>query len=339
MPPVRPPAHAEILVIGAGASGVVQSLTLAEAGRRVVCLDQGGWTEPARHPHHGADFVHRRFTDWNPEPAARRGPDDYPIQGDHSHALMWNGVGGSTNVFAALWPRFRPSDFRKGREHGLAPDWPITYAELAPFYDAADQLIGVSGLAGDPGMPPRPAYPCAPLPLRESGRAIARGFDQLGWHWWPMPVGTISEPYDGRAPCNGCGNCGVRVPPRLHGQAVAHALAACAGGGRPACGPAPASQSDRDRGWTGTATGADLYRPVRTGNTRAPDGRHRDRAGGQRRRHPPPAAAICHRAAPERGLANGNDVVGRYLMHHTLVAAEIWVEAPHPLAISAIPAP
>ncbi len=75
---------------------------------------------------------------------------------------MWNGVGVSTNVYAALWPRLRPSDFRKGVEHGLAPDWPITYAELAPFYDDADRLVGVSGLAGDPGMPPRLPQPMPP---------------------------------------------------------------------------------------------------------------------------------------------------------------------------------
>jgi len=74
------PDHAEVLVIGAGASGAVQSLTLAEAGLRIVCLDQGGWTEPARRPHHGADFVYRRQNDWNPEPSGRRGPDDTPLR-------------------------------------------------------------------------------------------------------------------------------------------------------------------------------------------------------------------------------------------------------------------
>ncbi len=69
---------------------------------------------------------------------------------------MWNGVGGSTNVYGAIWPRFRPSDFRKGTEHGLAPNWPISYEDLAPFYERADRLIGVSGLG------------------RRSGRAAAR---------------------------------------------------------------------------------------------------------------------------------------------------------------------
>ena len=43
---------------------------------------------------------------------------------------MWNGVGGSTSVYTATWPRFRPSDFRKGTEHGAQPDWPISYEDL-----------------------------------------------------------------------------------------------------------------------------------------------------------------------------------------------------------------
>ena len=84
---------------------------------------------------------------------------------------MWNGVGGSTNVYTALWPRYRPSDFRKGVEHGLAPDWPITYEDLAPYYDRVDRLVGVSGLAGNPAMPPRDDYPTPPLPLRRSAAA------------------------------------------------------------------------------------------------------------------------------------------------------------------------
>ena len=320
---MSPPAHAEILVIGAGASGVINSLTLAEAGLRVVCLDQGGWTEPARHPHHGTDFVHRRFTDWNPEPAVRQAPDDYPIQGDQSHALMWNGVGGSTNVYAALWPRFRPSDFRKGREHGLAPDWPITYADLAPFYDEADRLVGVSGLAGDAGMPPRPAYPCPPLPMRDSGRVIAQGFDRLGWHWWPMPVGTISEPYDGRTPCNGCGNCASGCP---RGSMAKMSLTlwprALAAGVLLRTG---ARVERIEMGPDGRATGAVYI-------DRGTSARVRQTAdvvivAGNGVGSPRLLLMSANGRHPH-GLANGNDVVGRYLLHHTLVAAEIWVETP-----------
>src|SRR4029079_14228295 len=114
-------------------------------------------TMPADHPHYDRDFAWQRQGSWNPEPNLRQAASDYPVEGNQSHALMWNGVGGSTNIFGALWPRYRPSDFRKGVEHGLGPDWPITYEELAPYYDESDRLIGISGLAGDPGMPPKAA--------------------------------------------------------------------------------------------------------------------------------------------------------------------------------------
>ena len=137
--------HADVLIIGAGASGALTSLTLAQRGLKVVCLDQGGWTLPADHPHYARDFQWQRQNRWNPEPSVRRGASDYPIEGQQSHALMWNAIGGSTNIFGALWPRLRPSDFRKGVEHGLAPDWPITYEDLAPFYDESVRLIGVAG--------------------------------------------------------------------------------------------------------------------------------------------------------------------------------------------------
>ena len=317
------PNHADVLVIGAGASGVVQSLTLAEAGLAVVCLDQGGWTDPARHPHHGADFVYRRQNDWNPEPSVRRGPDDYPVEGSQSHALMWNGVGGSTNVYAALWPRFRPSDFRKGVEHGLAPDWPITYADLAPFYDDADRLVGVSGLAGDPGMPPRPAYPCRPLPLRDSGRAIARGFDRLGWHWWPMPVGTISEPYDGRAACNGCGNCASGCPRgSMAKMSVTLWPRALAAGVELRTG---ARVERIETGRDGRATGA-VYIDRGTG-TRVQQTADVVIIAGNGVGSPR-LLLLSDSARHPGGLANGNGVVGRYLLHHTLVAAEIWVDEP-----------
>ena len=317
------PDHADVLVIGAGASGAIHSLVLAQAGLRVVCLDQGGWTTPAQHPHFSDDFVYQRQNRWNPEPAVRRGADDYPVLGGQSHALMWSAVGGSTNVYAALWPRFRPSDFRKGTEHGLAPDWPITYEDLAPFYDDADRVIGVSGLTGDPGWPPRAPYPCGPLPMRESGRTIAAGFDRLGWHWWPMPAGIVSENYDGRAACNGCGNCASGCP---RGSMAKMSITL----------------------WPKALTaGADLRSGARverieTGaDGRATGAVYVDRATGTRVMQTadivvlaangvgsPRVLLMSDSARHPNGLSNSNDVVGRYLLHHTLVAAEIFVDKP-----------
>ena len=61
-------------------------------------------------------------------------PDDYPVETNSSQVLMWNGVGGSTNVYGAIWPRYRPSDFRKGDEHGLQ-------LELADYIRRARALL------------------------------------------------------------------------------------------------------------------------------------------------------------------------------------------------------
>lgn len=317
------PDHADVLVIGAGASGVILSLVLAERGLRVVCLDQGGWTMPADHPHYSGDFQWQRENRWNPEPNIRRADADYPVETTQSHALMWNGVGGSTNIFGALWPRYRPSDFRKGVEHGLALSWPLTYEDLAPFYDASDRLVGVSGRAGDLAMPPRPAYPCGPLPMRASGRTIAQGFEKLGWHWWPMPSAVISEDYDGRPACNGCGNCVSGCP---RGSMAKMSLSLWPRAIAAGAVLRPNSRVERiEADVAGRATGAVYI----------------DRQNGQRTSQAadivilagngvgsPRLLLLSKSARFPNGLANGNDVVGRYLMHHTLVAAAIYVDEP-----------
>src|SRR5690606_14655277 len=137
----------------------------------------------------------------------RHHPDDYPVHSDSSQVLMWNGVGGSTNAYGAIWPRYRPSDFRKGDEHGLQPNWPITYEDIAPFYERVDRILGVSGLNGDPAMPPRGECPTGPLPFGPAAQRLARAFDKLGWHWWPVEAGGVSEDEAGRPAGNGCGMC------------------------------------------------------------------------------------------------------------------------------------
>ena len=71
----------------------------------------------------------------------------------------------------------------------------------------ADRLVGVSGLAGDPSMPPQPDYPTPPLPMGPASQRLAQAFDRLGWHWWPVPAAVISRDYDGRPCCNNCGMC------------------------------------------------------------------------------------------------------------------------------------
>ena len=69
----------DVLIVGAGASGAAVAYSLAEAGFRVVCLEQGDWVEPASLPTNDPLWEIRRLTDFNPDPNVRQLPADYPV--------------------------------------------------------------------------------------------------------------------------------------------------------------------------------------------------------------------------------------------------------------------
>ena len=58
-------SHADVLIIGAGAAGGLIAKTLAEAGLKVVCLDQGPWFTPREKPHASPDWEWQRATRWS----------------------------------------------------------------------------------------------------------------------------------------------------------------------------------------------------------------------------------------------------------------------------------
>ena len=116
-------------------------------------------------------------------------------------------MGGGTILYAGHFPRFHPSDFRTLTLDGVADDWPIDYAGLAPFYAENERMTGVAGLNGDPAYPKDNAHRLPPLPLGKSGQVLAKGFNQLGWHWWPSDTAVITEDYNGRARCINLGAC------------------------------------------------------------------------------------------------------------------------------------
>ena len=199
----------DVLIVGAGASGAAVAWSLAETRMRIVCLEQGDWMNPADYPSSGRDWEARAFSDMSISPNRRKRATDYPVNDANSPISVanFNAVGGSTILYAGHFPRFHPSDFRVKTLDGVADDWPIDYETLAPFYAENDRMMGVSGLAGDPAYPPKEAV-MPPVPLGKSGQAIARGFNKLGWHWWPSDTAIATEQYDGRDQCINLGACG-----------------------------------------------------------------------------------------------------------------------------------
>ena len=198
----------DVLIIGAGASGAAIAWSLAETRMRIVCLEQGDWMNPLDYPSTRLGWELERFAGFGFSPNGRGRREDYPINDGDSPIKIsnFNAVGGSTILYAAHFPRFHPSDFRVRTLDGVADDWPLDYATLEPYYAQNERMMGVAGLAGDPAYPPKePALP--PVPLGRLGERVARGFDALGWHWWPSDSAIATRAYEGRAPCINLGPC------------------------------------------------------------------------------------------------------------------------------------
>ena len=204
---------ADVVIIGAGASGATAAWNLAETKMRIVCLEQGGWPDPSSYPSTGRDWETRTQSDFSINPNRRQQPGDYPVNDADSPIKIanFNGVGGGTVLYAGHYPRFHPSDFKVRSLDGVADDWPIDYSTLEPFYAENDRVTGVSGLAGDPAYPAKQSI-LPPLPLGKSGTKVAEGFNKLGWHWWPSDSAIATQPYNGRDKCINLGAC-------LHGCA------------------------------------------------------------------------------------------------------------------------
>jgi choline dehydrogenase-like flavoprotein len=198
----------DVLIVGAGAAGAALAWSLAETRMNVLCLEQGDWMDPAAYPSTRDDWEMSRFGDFGLSPNTRGRPEDYPINDAESPISVsnFNAVGGSTILYAAHFPRFHPSDFRVRSLDGVADDWPLDYETLAPWYDENARMMGVAGLAGDPAYPEKDV-PLPPVPLGRLGETLARGFNRLGWHWWPSDSAIATREYEGRAACINLGPC------------------------------------------------------------------------------------------------------------------------------------
>lgn len=204
----------DVLIIGAGLSGAVVGRRLAEAGVDVLCLEQGSRVDRSAFRGEQDDWELTSLGPWHPNPNVRHNRADYPIDDSASDIkpMMFNGVGGSTILYGAQWMRFMPSDFRTRSTDGVGDDWPISYDELAPFYDRIDRDFGVSGLNGDTAMPPQPDYPLPALPMSPVGRKLLAGHEALGWHCWPGSNAIASRRYGALEPCVQLGVCGNGCP-------------------------------------------------------------------------------------------------------------------------------
>src|ERR1700755_526083 len=166
----------DAIIIGSGAGGGMATYVLANAGLKVCLLEAGPMYDPAKNscqlknpwdsPRRGASTKFRPFGDfdgcyWGWEIDG----EPYTHVGDTKWE-WWRArmLGGRTNHWGRISLRFGPKDFKHKSVDGIGEDWPISYDDVAPYYDKVDRLIGVFGskenLPNDPDSiflpPPKP---------------------------------------------------------------------------------------------------------------------------------------------------------------------------------------
>ena len=218
-PTVRfePRKEVDFVIVGSGAAGGVLAKELSTTGFDVVVLEQGPYRTAEDFSHDELKvFLQGEMTNhpsWHDPQSFRHDGKDkaQPSQG-LSPALYARTVGGASVHFSANYWRLREVDFVErsllGPISGTGfADWPISYAELEPYYAKVDWEIGVSGAPGPFESPRSRPYPLPPMPVKSSGVLFEKGARKLGLHPQPAPVAILSKAYNGRPPCTHCGFC------------------------------------------------------------------------------------------------------------------------------------
>jgi len=206
----------DAVVVGSGAGGAPMALQLARAGLSVVLLEKGPDYKTSEYLHDEVGMTRRNFfmpLPWEEPHLYRTG-----LKEKYSHSnVAWtaNCVGGGTVHMSGFFYRFKPIDFRVRSLFGPIPgstvaDWPISYNDLAPYYDQAEAELGVSGVSvPHPFAEPRSRpYPLPPLREHPISREIDRAARSLGLHPIPTARGILSRSYRGRNACAYCALCG-----------------------------------------------------------------------------------------------------------------------------------
>jgi choline dehydrogenase-like flavoprotein len=115
-------------------------------------------------------------------------------------------LGGRTNHWGRISLRFGPDDFKGKSRDGLGDDWPISYDDVAPYYDRIDDLIGIFG--SHENLPNHPDSKFLPAPRPRCYELLVKqSADRLGITCIAGRLSILTRPHNGRPACHYCGDC------------------------------------------------------------------------------------------------------------------------------------
>src|ERR1700739_3859525 len=222
----------DAIVVGSGITGGWAAKELTEKGLNTLVLEAGRSIVPERDYVEHVPVWELRHRDWDDrfvrertQPIQREcyyACDEYSHQffvsdkdnpysfdpGKHFSWIKGRQVGGKSITWGRQSYRWSDLDFEANAKEGIAIDWPIRYADIAPWYDYVEEFAGISGQAeGLPQLPDGKFLPpmemtCVEQDFRE---ALAKNFDDR-----IMTIGrsaVLTRVHKGRAACHYCGVC------------------------------------------------------------------------------------------------------------------------------------
>src|SRR5713101_1204352 len=232
----------DAIVVGTGAGGGMAMKLLCEAGLSVLALNSGPRTDPAKHYRmHRQPYDLKYRGEGNPLSLAGRahqehysveegeyteGPELFEHDVAYSNApgtdWYWKrckGTGGKANFWGRSSARYGDIDFKAASLDGFGEDWPVDYAEIAPWFSRAERYMGVaSTVQNRPSNPdgdylPQIPWRCLDYIIQEAGKKI-------GVPYLPDRCAQLTVAHNGHPACHYCGNCtrGCGFIPRLVGQ-------------------------------------------------------------------------------------------------------------------------
>lgn len=171
MMPETATTPADVIIVGSGAAGGMAALTLTKAGLRCLMLEAGRDYDPQAEvnmfaaesdaPLRGTGTPDKPFGYFDATVDGGWEVTGEPYTSAPGSEFKWwrpRMLGGRTNHWGRHVPRWGPYDFKPFSRDGLGVDWPISYDDVAPFYDRVEKMIGVNGgpigLENHPDSPP-----------------------------------------------------------------------------------------------------------------------------------------------------------------------------------------
>lgn len=198
----------DVCIIGAGLAGGLMAFELASKGVKVIILEAGPKHNLADRPRYMHERLYNEINPWRPNIPERdvytsAGEIDYPL-----NEFRVKAVGGTTLHWGGLATRYHESDFQMKRYYGLAADWPISYADLEPYYGKAETALGVAGTDDNPFESYRSsAFPLPVFPFNHADRLFEKGCKSIGIKIHHVPWARNSIPYQGRPACAAFSTC------------------------------------------------------------------------------------------------------------------------------------